>query len=134
MDNRPARGKRIGRRAGRRGHDQAIGSVLRDKISVNTQIEINHSRHGAFVQDGVVERAMRFDALARAEHLGLEHHALAHVMLARQHLFEQRVEFLPRDACQKAEPTKIDRKNRHSPLCRGPRRRQQRSVAAQHDQ
>ncbi len=63
-----------------------------------------------------------------------EHHAFADAMFPGEHLLEQRVELLARDAGQESQPAQIDREDRNLVAFQRARRRKQSAVAAQNDQ
>ena len=134
MDDRAAGGERIGGGTGRRGHDQAVGAVAAHVTAVDGDIEIEHAGQRRLVGDGVVQRALLFGRLSVVDDFRVEHHAVAGAMLAGQHAFEHGVEFVQRDASQKAEAAEIDREDREIVAVHGAGGGEQGAVAAEHDQ
>ena len=55
-DNRPAGGKGIGRRTGRRTDDQAVAAITGQRLAVHAHLQFDHPRNGAVADDDVVER------------------------------------------------------------------------------
>ena len=134
MDDRAAGGERIGGGTGRRGHDQAVGAVAAHVTAVDGDIEIEHAGQRRLVGDGVVQRALLFGRLSEMNDFRVEHHTVAGAMLAGQHAFEYGVEFVQRDARQKAEAAEIDREDREIVAVHGAGGGEQGAVAAEHDQ
>ena len=57
-DDRAAGGERIGRGAGGRGDDQAVGLVGADELLVHVGVQIDHAGDGGLGEHGVVERVV----------------------------------------------------------------------------
>ena len=58
VEDRPARREVVGRRAGRRRHDDAVGAELRDRVAVERDGEGRDARQGLAVEDRVVQDAV----------------------------------------------------------------------------
>ena len=65
------RGHRVGRGAGGRRHDQAVGLLAAHELTVDMQFELDHARGFAGVQHHIIERIALTDGLAMTADFGL---------------------------------------------------------------
>ena len=111
MNDRAARRERIGRRPGGRRHDQAVGTVTRDRRTIDKKIELQHARERRFRDDGVIEAAVAVDALAVTQDVCVKNHAFAERIAARKNRFENGIKLVQCDAGKKSEAAEIDGEN-----------------------
>ncbi len=111
MNDGAAGGKRVG--GGTRGSrkHEAVGAIAADEIAINGKFELDHAGEGAFVHGGVVEDVLAIENFAVADELDLNHDALALRGAAGKSFFEGGVEFIHREAGEKAEAAHVDGEN-----------------------
>ena len=76
----------------------------------------------------------QWKGLPSPHHPRFQHHALAVARLPVDGLFQHGIQIVERHAGQKSQPSQVHRQDGHVALAHQTRRRQQRAVAAQHDQ
>src|ERR1035437_3902653 len=102
------------------------------ELAVDVHQELDHASGGALVDDDVVERLGAENLLLPAQHLGLEHGALSHGVLAG----EQQLDGFPHvrecDVGHEAQPPLVDADQRHPVGSQVTRGREHAAVATQH--
>jgi hypothetical protein len=134
MDNGTAGGKRVGRRARGRGYDQAVGAVAADKIGIDGEVEVNHARQGALVDDCFIHDALPLDHVSVAVQFDVKHDSLAAGESAGEDLFQCWIHFLDLEAGQEAEAAHVDGENRNAERGGEAGRGEERAVAAEDQQ
>ena len=123
----------VGRGAGRRGEDDAIGAEGGDGLAVDLDGEVGHARDGPLGHHHVVERVPLARRLAAAEELGVHHAAHFDGRRAVAPGLQGGVELGERDFGKKAQRAQVHAEQRSVGVGEGARRGQQRPIAAEDD-
>src|SRR5438309_2478775 len=107
MDDGPAGGKGISRRAGGSRDDEAVGAVTTNEIGVDSEAHFDHAGERAFIDNDFVEDALIVDRFAVANQGGVEHHAFAGSEVSRKCFFEGGIQLLQRETGEKAEAAEV---------------------------
>src|SRR5207253_664638 len=129
----PLRRERIGRGAGRRGDDHAVGAQRIDEFTVERQIELNETSLRAFADHRFVERERAQHRFAPADDLGVEHRAVLDRVLALEDRSDARLHVAVTDVGHEADAPQVDADHRNAVAHEIARRGEQRAVAADDD-
>ena len=123
MHDRSAAGQRVGGRPGRRGDDDAIGSLDVNQRPAAGNLVLDHARGFITVQYDVVQRDMVADALIAKKEFTLYQKTLLNRVTALEHFVDIGFEAIEGDVGKKAEPPEIDTEQRRvdtrQRTCRG---------------
>lgn len=124
--------QRIGGRAGRRRHDEAIGADVGHQVAADADAQLDHAGRGATGDHHIVERQRVVDLLAVAEHAAFEHRAVLFLEVAGQHRRQRLAELPGGDIGDEAEPALVDADQRHRMRRQFAGDAEHRAVAADH--
>ena len=102
-------------------------------MRVDVADQVDHPRDLAFRDDHVVERVVACHRFARALHFAGQHAAARDAVFIVQRPLEFGIQLLDRDGGEKAEPAEVHREHWNVAPGNGARRREQGSIAAEHD-
>ena len=128
-----AGGERIGRGAGGRGDDEAIGFVGANELLVHVRVQIDHAGDGGFGQHGVVEGFVGGHHLPAAHHFGGQQLALGDAVLAAEGALQLGVQLVDGDGGQEAQAAEVHGEERGLAPADGARGGEQGAIAAEHD-
>ena len=112
-DDRPAGRQRVGRRAGGRRDDHAVGAHRVDEPSVDLDRALDHAAEAAAIDDDLVQRRRMRARAVRARDRHGEQRAPLLGVVAVEHRAERRLEPGERDVGEEAEPAEVDADQRH---------------------
>ena len=113
VEDRPVGRQRVGRRAGGRRDDHAVGALGVDELAVDAQVEFDHPAQLALVDHHVVEGHRVEHPLSAAQHLGIEQDAGFFSVAPLEDLADLVEGDLAGDVGEKAQPALIDARQRH---------------------
>ena len=108
VHDRSARRQGVGRRPGRRRHDQSVRALVVDEVTVHKQLEVHHSGGGARVHHDIVQRRTGVGELPAANDMGLEQRAFVRRVLPGEHGADLLFDLVRRDVGEEAQAPAVD--------------------------
>ena len=133
IEDRSARGERIGGRARRRRADDAVGGLAAHLLAVHVDDEVHHAARAAVAETDVVAREALEDGLALAKHRSLEKMPAVGDALPAKHRRKHRVHVLEHHVGDEPQAPGVDADDGAGMAGDGARHTEHRSVAAQND-
>ena len=132
LDDRPTHRERVGGRAGRRGDDDAVGAIRRQREPVDRDGELHDARPRPVGDDHVVDGAEALHHAAVALEASGDRHAPIELVVAGDDAAEHRHRFALDHLGEKAELTQVHPEDGDAGA-RAPRDREERPVSPEDD-